>query len=85
MLAGEARRLIGQHLPRLVDSYLDLPASARVPTSESSERFTESLGIVAKELDELLDQCCRDRHDGFETHHRFIETRYRDDDSFGEG
>ena len=26
MLAGDARRLIGQHLPRLVDSYLDLPA-----------------------------------------------------------
>ena len=85
MLAGDARRLIGQHLPRLVDSYLDLPASARTPASESSQRFTESLGIVAKELDELLDQCCRDRHLGFETQHRFIETRYRDDDSFLKG
>ena len=29
VLAGDARRLIGQHLPRLVDSYLELPASAR--------------------------------------------------------
>ena len=80
MLAGDARRLIGQHLPRLVDSYLDLPPSARTPASESSERFTESLGIVASELDTLLDQCCRDRHDGFETQRRFIESRYRNDD-----
>ena len=83
VLAGDARRLIGQHLPRLVDSYLDLPASARAPGSESSQRFTESLGIVAGELDQLLDQCCRDRHDGFETQRRFIETRYRDNDLGG--
>ena len=60
-LAGDARRLIGQHLPRLVDSYLELPASARAPGSESSQRFTESLDIVAGELDSLLETCCRDR------------------------
>ena len=62
-LAGDARRLIGQHLPRLVDSYLDLPASARAPASESSARLIESLGIVADELDTLLETCCRDRQD----------------------
>jgi len=79
-LAGDARRLIGQHLPRLIDTYLDLPPSARAPGSESSERLTESLGIVAQELDHLLEQCCRDRHLSFDTQNRFIETRYREDD-----
>ena len=78
-LAGDARRLIGQHLPRLVDTYLELPPSARGPASESTERFTESLGIVGQELDHLLDQCCRDRQLSFETQRRFIETRYRED------
>ncbi len=77
--AGDARRLIGQHLPRLIDSYLDLPASARAPGSESSQRFTESLGIVAAELDTLLETCCRDRQTDFDTQQRFIETRYRED------
>ena len=81
VLAGDARRLIGQHLPRLVDSYLELPASARAPGSESSQRFTESLVIVANELDSLLDTCCRDRQMNFDTQRRFIETRYNDDGS----
>ena len=81
MLAGDARRLIGQHLPRLIDSYLELPASARAAGSESSQRFTESLDIVANELDSLLDTCCRDRQLSFDTQQRFIETRYKDDPS----
>jgi hypothetical protein len=80
-LAGDARRLIGEHLPRLVDSYLDLPPSQRGPASESTSRFTESLDIVGQELDHLIDQCCRDRHLSFETQRRFIETRYREDPS----
>ena len=78
-LAGDARRLICQHLPRLVVSYLDLPSSARKANSEPSRRFAESLGVVAQEMDELLEQCCRDRHLSFDTQNRFIETRYRED------
>lgn len=76
--AGDARRLICQHLPRLVDSYLDLPLSLRGPGSEATDRFSESLNIVAGEFESLLERCCRDRQLGFETQHRFIETRYRD-------
>ena len=78
-LAGDARRLIGQHLPRLVDSYLELPPSTRTHASESSQRFIESLDLVAEELDHLLDQCCRDRQISFETQRRFIESRYKED------
>jgi hypothetical protein len=78
-LAGDARRLIGEHLPRLIDSYLALPDADRGPRSESSTRFTESLAIVAEEMDRLLDRCCRDRHARFETQSRFIETRYKED------
>jgi hypothetical protein len=79
-LAGEIRRLAGQHLPQLVDSYLALPAQTRASGSESSRRITESLGIVADEMDHLLERCCRDRQSDFDTHSRFIETRYREDD-----
>jgi len=78
-IAGDARRLIGRHLPQLVDSYLELPPSHRGPNSESSQRFVESLGIVADELDQVLESCCRDKQIGFETHHRFIEARYGED------
>lgn len=80
LTAGDARRLIGRHLPKLVDSYLELPERLREPGSEASRRFAESLGIVADELDHLLDRCCRDKAIGFETQRRFIESRYRDDE-----
>ena len=78
-IAGEARRLIGGHLPRLVDSYLALPPNARGAASENSRRIAESLDIVADELAEIcrnLDEC---RSTSFATEHRFIETRYRPD------
>lgn len=76
--AGEARRLICEHLPRLVDAYLAIPPNARGPASESNRRFTESLNLVAEELDQLLETCCRDRQASFDTEHRFLEIRYRE-------
>jgi hypothetical protein len=76
---GEARRLICEHLPRLVDTYMALPPSERAPYSENSTRFSEGLGLVAGELDELLETCCRDKQLRFDTQHRFLETRYRQD------
>ncbi len=79
-IAGDARRLIGQHLPQLIDAWFQLPDSARAPRSESSRRLAESLDIVAGELEHLLDLCSRDRQSDFDTHSRFIETRYREDD-----
>jgi len=75
-LAGEADRLVGGHLPRLVDSFLELPPAARDPKGENSRRLSESLGVVAEELDRLSGEIGRERRLGFETHHRFIETRY---------
>ena len=80
-LAGDIRRLVGQHLPQLVDSYLALPEQSRAPNAESSRRFVESLDIVAGEMDHLLETCCRDRQSHFDTHSRFIESRYREDDN----
>lgn len=76
-VAGEAQRLIGQHLPRLIDSYVELPPAGRDPHGENGRRLTESLDIVAEELDRLSDEICRERGLRFETQTRFIESRYR--------
>jgi len=77
-VAGEIRRLVGGHLPRLIDSYIALPPEARDPASENSRRVVESLGIVADELTRLCEDLDGCRSAQFETEHRFIETRYRD-------
>jgi hypothetical protein len=82
-IAGEARRLIGGHLPRLVDTYLALPPDERGAASENSRRISEGLGIVAAELAEIcgnLDAC---READFAIEHRFIETRYRPEGDLG--
>ena len=79
-LAGEARRLIGEHLPRLVDSYLGVPASARDANREIAVRLIDGLGIVAGELQRLCEEVSRDRLLSFETQGRFLETRYGKDD-----
>jgi hypothetical protein len=74
-VAGEAQRLIGQHLPTLVDAYLELPPHAL--GGENAERLTASLDTVAEELDRLSENICRERGLKFETQTRFIESRYR--------
>ncbi len=79
-LAGEARRLIGEHLPRLVDSYLGVPATARDANREIAGRLIDGLGIVAGELQRLCEEVGRDRLLSFETQGRFLETRYGKDD-----
>lgn len=81
-LAGDTQRLVGQHLPRLVDTFLELPPASRVPGTESSERLTESLGIVADELTRISSDVASQRSLGFDAQHRFIETRYGNDDGF---
>ncbi len=77
-VAGDAQRLIGQHLPRLVDAYLELPAHDL--GGENARRLTTSLDTVAEELDRLSHDICRDRGLTFETQTRFIESRYRERD-----
>jgi hypothetical protein len=74
-VAGEAQRLIGQHLPRLVDAYLELPPHDQ--GGENSRRLAESLDTVAEELDRISEDICRERGLSFETQTRFIESRYR--------
>ena len=76
-LHGEVRRLVGGHLPRLVDSYLALPPEARAPGSENDARIAESLDVVAGELTRLCGEIDGCRAASFEIVHRFIETRYR--------
>ena len=82
-LAGEARRLIGEHLPRLVNSYLGVPASARDANPEIAKRLIGGLGIVAGEMQRLCEELSRDQLLSFETQGRFLETRYGGDDRVG--
>ncbi|HLL30793.1 MAG TPA: hypothetical protein VK403_07340 [Allosphingosinicella sp.] len=75
--AWEARRLLGDHLPRLILAYEAIPASAREEEPEVEARLRAGLATVADALDELCREVCRNPLMTFETQGRFIETRYR--------
>jgi hypothetical protein len=84
-LGGEAQRLIGRHLPDLVETYLTLPPSERDFHASSNYELAESLNIVAGQLDDLCERVGCERKLSFDTERRFIETRYKDGEELRPG
>lgn len=77
-IAGDARRLIGEHLPRLVDTYLKVPQAYRAPGSEPEQQLLEGLVTIADELRRLSEQLVRGDLDALAVEGKFLEQRYRD-------
>lgn len=80
-LAWEARRLLGDHLPRLVHAYCELPAAARADDPAHEKRLIAGLETLVEALARLSKDVNRDRLMRFETQGRFLDSRYRDPDS----
>jgi hypothetical protein len=83
-LAQDARRLMGKHLPELIERYERVPASYRSQRDGEGlsvdERLISSLDAARTALDEIGAKLMKDDLDAFETQGRFIESRYRDPD-----
>lgn len=79
--AWEARRLLGDHLPRLILAFEAIPASAREEDPDVRTRLRAGLETLADALDELCGEICRNPLMTFETQGRFLETRYRGEDA----
>lgn len=81
-LAQDARRLMGKHLPELIERYERVPAEyRRVRDGDGmtvDERLTAGLDTASAALDDLSRQLAREDLDAFETQGRFIESRYKD-------
>jgi hypothetical protein len=77
-LAWELRRLLGDHLPRLVFSYVQLPATVRDEHPELLQRLIEGLRTLDEELARICREAARNHLVTFQAQERFIETRYRD-------
>lgn len=73
--ADDARRLLSDHLPRLVKSYAEVPATHRA-TAEAQAHFREGLQVVGSELERLTTDLARERIRALETEGRFLESRY---------
>ncbi|PSJ39590.1 hypothetical protein [Allosphingosinicella deserti] len=77
-LAWDARKLIGEHLPNLVDSWCKLPALTRDRDVETRRRFEEGLATIAQEIARLTEEASRAERMRVETHGRYLDARYKD-------
>ena len=77
-IAGDARRLLGEHLPRLVDTYLKVPQAYRTPGSEPEQQLLEGLVTIADELRRLSEQLVRGDLDALAVEGKFLEQRYKE-------
>jgi hypothetical protein len=81
-LAQDARRLMGQHLPDLIERYERVPAAFRLQRDNGGltvdERLAASLRAANEALGEIGTKLVSQDRDAFETQGRFIESRYKD-------
>lgn len=83
-LAQDARRLMGQHIPDLIDRYERIPLAHRHDPDSggmtADERLVTALDAAHEALDDLARRATRQDRDAFETQGRFIESRYKNPD-----
>ena len=86
-LAQDARRLMGKHLPDLIERYERVPAQYRSEKDGEGlsvdERLVSGLDAARQALDEIGAKLAREDVSAFQTQGRFIESRYKDGDSIG--
>ena len=86
-LAQDARRLLGKHLPDLIDRYERVPGEYRAERDadglDVDQRLTQGLDAANSAIDELGRKLARDDVDAFQTQGRFIESRYKEDGTLG--
>jgi hypothetical protein len=80
-LAQDARRLMGKHLPDLIDRYERVPAAYRQERDGEGltvdERLVAGLDAARDALGDIGAKLAKGDLDAFETQGRFIESRYK--------
>lgn len=80
--AQDARRLLSNHLPGLIDRYLHVPVSYRGEADAEGktvdQRLVDALAAGREALGEISDGLAKNDLAAFETQGRFIESRYKE-------
>ena len=86
-LAQDARRLMGKHLPELIERYERVPEAYRLERDGDGltvdQRLVAGLDAARTALDDLGRKLAHEDLTAFESQGRFIENRYRDDSAIG--
>jgi hypothetical protein len=77
--AHEARKLLAEHIPGLVNSYTRIPPSMRgkeYAGSTPEDQLIEGLGVIADEIETMSEQLARNEVHDLAVRGRYLETRY---------
>ena len=81
--AQDARRLMSNHLPGLIDRYLHVPNTYRANEDGEGvsvdQRLVDALAAGRQALGEISKKLARADVAAFETQGRFIQSRYKDE------
>ena len=87
--AVEVRKLVGEHLPEMVDSYRKVPQHLRTEKRPDGrtpdQQFTDSLGKISREIDGITRSLAEGSLDELAVRGRFLEYKYGDPASPVEG
>lgn len=81
--AQETRKLVGEHLPEMVDAYRRIPAHLRTEKRAGAtpdEQLVESLGKISGEIDQVTRQLADGALDDLAVRTRFLGYRYGEAD-----
>lgn len=76
---GEVRKLVGEHLPGMVESYRRIPAHLRTEERggrNADQQLAEGLGKISREIDAITRQLAAGDLDSLAVRERFLEYRY---------
>lgn len=82
--AQEVRRLVGDTLPEMIDSYRKIPLSLRQEQSAGStpdQQLTEGLGKISAEIDSVTRQLAAGALDDLAIKHRYLDYKYGEADN----
>lgn len=76
---GDVRKLVGQHLPQVVDGYRKIPDHLRYEDragSTPNKQFMESLGLISNEIDSVTRQLASGAIDDLAIKTRYLDYKY---------
>ncbi|WP_298189887.1 hypothetical protein [Novosphingobium sp.] len=77
----EVRKLVGEHLPGMVESYRRIPANLRRETRDgrsADQQLTDGLGKISQEIDAVTRQLAAGDLDALAVRGRFLDYKYGD-------
>lgn len=77
--ARDVRRLVGEHLPEMIDTYRRIPPQMRSEAragSRPDDQLTDSLGKISDEIDSITRQLAEGSLDSLAIKSRYLEYRY---------